>query len=76
LHQERSRLELAVGKVDALSPLAILKRGFALCRDSKGVIVKRAADVAPGDNVRVTLGSGELDCRIENIYDLPLTNND
>ena len=66
LHQERARLELAVGKVDALSPLAILKRGFALCRDSKGAIVKKAADVAPGDNVRVTLGSGELDCRVEN----------
>ena len=65
LHHERSRLELAVGKVDALSPLAILKRGFALCRDSKGAIVKRAADVAPGDNVRVTLGSGELDCRVQ-----------
>jgi exodeoxyribonuclease VII large subunit len=65
-HHERSRLELAVGKVDALSPLAILNRGFALCRDSKGAIVKRAADVAPGDNVRVTLGSGELDCRVEN----------
>ena len=69
LQHERSRLELAVGKVDALSPLAILKRGFALCRDSKGVIVKRAADVAPGDKVRVTLGSGELDCRIEHISD-------
>jgi exodeoxyribonuclease VII large subunit len=69
LHQERSRLELAVGKVDALSPLAILKRGFALCRDSRGAIVKRAADVAPGDNVRVTLAAGELVCRIENITD-------
>jgi exodeoxyribonuclease VII large subunit len=65
LHHERARLELAVGKVDALSPLAILKRGFALCRDSKGAIVKRAADVTLGDNVRVTLAAGELDCRIE-----------
>jgi len=65
LHHERARLELAVGKVDALSPLAILKRGFALCRASKGAIVKRAADVTLGDNVRVTLAAGELDCRIE-----------
>ncbi|HTY62778.1 MAG TPA: exodeoxyribonuclease VII large subunit [Acidobacteriota bacterium] len=66
LQQGRSRLELAVGKADALSPLAILKRGFALCRDSKGAVVKRATDVAVGDNVRVTLAAGELDCRIEN----------
>lgn len=69
LHRERARFELAVGKIDALSPLAILKRGFALCRDSKGAIVKRAADVALGDRVRVTLAAGELDCRIEQIDD-------
>jgi exodeoxyribonuclease VII large subunit len=60
-----ARFELAVGKIDALSPLAILKRGFALCRDSKGVIVKNATDVSPGELVLVTLASGELDCRVE-----------
>lgn len=69
LRQGRSRLELAVGKTDALSPLAILGRGFALCRNSEGTIVKKAADVAVGDGVRVTLAAGELDCRIESITD-------
>jgi len=66
LRRARSRMELAAGKLDALSPLAILQRGFALCRDARGAIVKTAADVAPGDRVRVTLAAGELDCRIEN----------
>jgi len=65
LHHERARFEIAVGKIDALSPLAILQRGFALCRDAKGALVKKAADVAKGDRVRVTLASGELDCRVE-----------
>jgi exodeoxyribonuclease VII large subunit len=65
LHRESARFELAVGKIDALSPLAILKRGFALCRDDKGAIVKRSKDIARGDKVRVTLGAGELDCRVE-----------
>jgi exodeoxyribonuclease VII large subunit len=67
LQRERGRLEVAVGKMDALSPLAILKRGFALCRDSQGMIIKNAADVDPGDKVRVTLALGELDCRVEGI---------
>ena len=66
MQRKRSRFELAVGKIDALSPLAILKRGFALCRDSKDAIIKNAADVSPGDGVRVTLASGELNCRVEN----------
>jgi exodeoxyribonuclease VII large subunit len=66
MNRERARFELAVGKIDALSPLAILKRGFALCRDSNGAIVKNSADVSVGDRVRVTLGTGELDCSVEN----------
>jgi exodeoxyribonuclease VII large subunit len=65
LHHERARFELAVGKIDALSPLAILQRGFALCRDAKGALIKKATEVAKGDSVRVTLASGELDCKVE-----------
>lgn len=65
LRAGRARLGLAAGKVDSLSPLAILKRGFSLCRDQQGKIIKRSTDVAQGDNLRVTLASGELDCRVE-----------
>jgi exodeoxyribonuclease VII large subunit len=69
LQRRRSRFEIAMGKIDALSPLAILKRGFALCRDSQNVIIKNAADVSAGDSVRVTLASGELNCRVDKIID-------
>jgi exodeoxyribonuclease VII large subunit len=65
LQSKRSRFELAVGKIDALSPMAILKRGFALCRDSKNSVIKNAANVSPGDSVRVTLASGELNCKVD-----------
>jgi exodeoxyribonuclease VII large subunit len=67
IQQDRSRFGIAVGKIDALSPLAILKRGFALCRDDRGVIVKNAADVARGDSVTVTLAVGQLDCEVRQI---------
>jgi exodeoxyribonuclease VII large subunit len=65
LHEARARLELAAGKIDALSPRAILKRGFAICRDSRGSLVKTAGQVKTGEKVRVTLAAGELDCRVE-----------
>jgi exodeoxyribonuclease VII large subunit len=65
LHRGRARFEIAVGKVDALSPLAILQRGFALCRNAQGTIIKSAAAVSRGDRVRVTLASGELDCHVK-----------
>jgi exodeoxyribonuclease VII large subunit len=67
MHSGRSRFEFAVGKIDALSPLAILRRGFALCRDSRGAIVKNAADVSCGDSVTVTLALGQLDCEVKKI---------
>ena len=65
LHRNRARFELAVGKMDSLSPLAILKRGFSLCRDEQGVIIKNATDVSRGDSVHVTLSEGELDCLVQ-----------
>ena len=40
LNAGHARFEFAVGKIDALSPLAILRRGFALCRDAKGAIIR------------------------------------
>ncbi|NLT65061.1 MAG: exodeoxyribonuclease VII large subunit [Acidobacteria bacterium] len=65
VQRERARLGLAAGKIDALSPLAILKRGFALCRDDAGAIIRNSADVSPGDRVHVSLAAGELSCRVE-----------
>ena len=67
LQRSRARFELAVGKMDSLSPLAILNRGFSLCRDEQGAVIKSSADVSSGDQVRVTLASGELGCRVERI---------
>ncbi len=67
LHRERSRFELAFGKIDALSPLAILKRGYAICRDAQGLVIRNAADVSCGERIRVTLALGELDCLVEKI---------
>lgn len=77
LAAERSRFEVAVGKIDALSPLAILRRGFALCRDAEGTIIKNAADVSCGDQVSVTLALGSLECEVKKTnenYELRITN--
>lgn len=67
LQRQRSRLELAAGTLNALSPLAILGRGYAICRDARGALVRYAETVVAGDGVRVTLAKGELDCRVEGV---------
>jgi exodeoxyribonuclease VII large subunit len=67
LQQRRARWEVAVGRIHALSPLAILERGYALCRSEQGIILRDAGRIAPGDQVNVRLARGELGCRVEEI---------
>jgi len=67
LQSRRSRLELQAGRMQALSPLAILARGYAICRNEQGEILREAARVAPGDQVNVTLAHGELVCGVKQI---------
>jgi len=66
---ERSRLQLAMGRLDALSPLAILNRGYSICRTDQGVILKRATDARRGDMLDVILSRGNLKCRVEESED-------
>jgi exodeoxyribonuclease VII large subunit len=53
-------------RLHALSPLAVLGRGYAVCWDeARTGIIRSARAVAPGARVRVTLAEGELGCRVE-----------
>jgi exodeoxyribonuclease VII large subunit len=67
LQRKRSQLELAAGRLYAMSPLAILERGYAICRDAQGSIMKEAARATVGSRVSVKLARGELDCRVNEI---------
>jgi exodeoxyribonuclease VII large subunit len=57
--------ELA-GRLHAMSPLAVLGRGYAVCwNEARTSIIRSAAAVRPGDGVRVTLADGEIACRVD-----------
>jgi len=59
--------ELA-GRLHALSPLAVLGRGYAVCwNEDRTAIIRSARSVEPGDGVRVTLAEGELACHVAEI---------
>ena len=61
----RSRLEQAAGKLDTLSPLAILERGYSLIFDAGGTLVKDAGQLRPGDAIHARLARGEIDARVQ-----------
>ncbi len=64
--QRRSRLEQLAGQVQALSPLAILERGYALIFDSSGKLLKDASQVTLGDEISATLAKGTLLATVKN----------
>jgi len=64
--RDRARYSLrsAVGRLDSLSPLAVLGRGYSLTRTPTGEVVHSPAQVHVGDAIRVLLHRGSLDARV------------
>jgi len=65
LDDKRGRLAVAAASLDALSPLAVLTRGYALAQNEAGRALHDARDVEIGDAVSLRLARGVLRCRVE-----------
>jgi exodeoxyribonuclease VII large subunit len=53
-----------LSKLEALSPLNIMKRGYSAAYDEKNHIIKSIHQVEPGDKITVQLQDGLLDCNV------------
>jgi len=61
-----ARAATLTARLDALSPLSVLGRGYAVCwNETRDSIIRSAAGVRDGERVQVTLAEGELTCRVE-----------
>ncbi len=67
LEEARARLAAAAASLDALSPLAVLKRGYSVAEDRSGVILRDARQVRAGETIRLRLAEGALRCRVEEV---------
>ena len=70
VRQRRHRADVqfseCAGRLESLSPLAVLGRGYAVAWTADRTRVLRdAADTRPGDRLRVTLAKGELECEVQ-----------
>jgi exodeoxyribonuclease VII large subunit len=65
LLRRRSRLEQIEHQLKALSPVAILERGYALVFDSTGNLVKNSAQVEVGEEISARLSNGSLTAKVE-----------
>ncbi len=65
LKERENQLSLAAGRLEALSPLKVLARGYAVCEKADGAILRRAEDAALGERIAITLKQGKLHCVVE-----------
>ena len=66
LERRRSTLDHSGARLQALSPLATLGRGYAIVRAGAGAL-RDAATVTPGDRLEIELASGALGARVEDV---------
>jgi exodeoxyribonuclease VII large subunit len=67
LEEAKNRLGLTAASLDALSPLAVLQRGFSLAQTKDGKLLSNAKQVSVGDSIKVRLAKGTLGARVESI---------
>ena len=65
LLQRKGRIDQLAGQLEALSPLAILDRGYALVFDSSGALLKDSAQVKVGDEISARLAKGSLTATVK-----------
>ncbi len=64
---KRRSLAVTASKLDALSPLGALSRGFSLTKDESGAVVKSVKRLNKGDKISVTLSDGTARATVDNI---------
>ena len=67
LQDAHAQLSALAAKLDALSPLKVLSRGYAMARTDGGRLVTSVADVCKGDTLYMDMCDGTLVCMVQDI---------
>lgn len=61
----RHKFVALASALDAMSPLKVLSRGYAIASDAEGKLVKSVGDVAGGDMLSLSVSDGTIKCTVE-----------
>lgn len=67
LEQLRHRHGLLLTRLDAISPLATLARGYSITQDTQGQVLRSVTHTAPGQLLTTRLGDGELQVEVQQV---------
>lgn len=68
LHRERQEFARLAAKLDALSPLKVLGRGYSIALDAEGRAVREAGQLKAGDKLDLRFSRGGAKCLVESVY--------
>ncbi len=69
MQKRTTALVTTIERLELLSPLSVMKRGYAVIYDQSKRVLKSAATVQPGDIIRVDMADSWLDCQVWGVYD-------
>ena len=66
IHREELKIETLKSRVESMDPMKILSRGYGIVSFPDGKMIRSVKETGPGQEIRVRLADGELDCLVEN----------
>jgi exodeoxyribonuclease VII large subunit len=69
LSDRKAKAQLLTHKLQALSPLAVLERGYSIVTDKNGNVIKSASGVSAGDNISIKLSDGRILADVQEVQD-------
>ncbi len=63
----RSRLAVSAGRLDGLSPIGALRRGFSVALDSRGRVLRSARDFEAGSSFVLRLTDGRVSATVDSV---------
>jgi exodeoxyribonuclease VII large subunit len=67
---KKSNFAMLAGKLDALSPLKVLERGYSVARTDDGNIINSVEQVNIGDSLEINLKNGKIGCNVVSVKPL------
>ena len=67
IHVKKQRYISAVSKLDAMSPLKVLTRGYAMVQTPEGAVVRSIGQINPGDSLQISVSDGTMDVTVNQI---------
>ncbi len=67
INNGRHGLSNFAGKLDSLSPLSVLERGYSIASSESGTILKQSDQATAGEKIRVRLHRGNLKCQVTEV---------